>query len=306
MITEGNFQLTGLKQNDITPEIIRIIDEAEEYLIICGYGFTRATNPASVLWEVVHSTVPNKHCIIPISLFKGKDTNRSLILYLISQGVSVSLELTNHSKWIMSEKEIYYGSANFTMDSLSRKIEVVSFRKFIANDPIKEEFISFTEMSIQRMKNHTQRRKIWGLIRLNRILANSTRSKILRLNPSIEKVVTTLDSLNEVRHRVYNVVENCFWFLDDNQYRDVTKVAYHIDYLIKNINFRGSILLDDENQEKPSQRHIFYYNQQCDRFQNNIIELGQVSTQTLKTVTDIPDFSENNLDLSTQILNRIK
>ncbi len=306
MITEGNFHLTGLKQNDITPEIMRIIDEAEDYLIICGYGFTSATNPASVLYKVINSPVSTKHCIIPISLFKGKDTNRSLILYLISQGVSVSLEHTNHSKWIMSEKEIYYGSANFTMDSLSRKIEVATFRKFISNDTIKAEFVSFTEMSILRMKKHTQRNKISGFIRLNNILANSTRSKIQRLNPSIEKVIKTLDSLNEVRYRVFSVVENCFWFLEDDQYKYVTNVAYHMDNLIRNINFRGSILLDDENWDRPNKRHIFLYNQQCDRFQSNIIELGQVSTQTLKTVTDIPDFSESNSDLSTKILNRIK
>jgi hypothetical protein len=57
MITEGNFRLTELKQNDKTTEIESIVDNARQYTVIWGCSFTNPRDAGSILRNVVDSYV---------------------------------------------------------------------------------------------------------------------------------------------------------------------------------------------------------------------------------------------------------
>lgn len=305
MITEGNFRLTGIKQHDITPEIETIINNAEKYLVICGYGFTTIKNDKSILKKVIESPVVNKHCILPINLFKGGDANRSKAKSLIASGVSVSLESKNHSKWIMSEKEIYYGSANFTMDSLENKIEVASFRLFGNKDPLQFEFEQFIIQSMKRVKNHADRTKLHGYITENDRLVLESKNLILRYNPSIEKVKKTIESINDVRTHIYEVVENCYWYLEDKDFQQLTYVANYMQDIVKNIAYRGLNLLEATEESNSFMLNKRTYNYHCDKFTNTIVELEQVSTRNLGKVDTIPKFTNDNTELLRRSINSL-
>lgn len=306
MIVEGNFRLTGLKQTDITPEIINLINSAKDFIVICGYGFTNHSNAKSILTKVVNSPVRSKHCILPITLYKGKDANRFKALHLIQNGVSVSVEEKNHSKWIMSENEIYYGSANFTIDSLEKKIEVATFRTFIAHDSILKEFASFITDSMKRMLSKSNRVKVKGVITKNKQLASQTRNLIKRFNPSIEKVIQTVDSINFVRSSVHEVVENCFWYLNDDLYREITKEAFNLDEIVKSISYRGNELLEVDENSVSYQRKIYEYNKSCDRYLNSIMRFEDLSETYLKKEKKIPSFTKQNRKLTSKSLSLFK
>src|SRR5437868_15153063 len=111
MIIDGNFKKTGLKTTDITAEFDNILKTAKDVIIISGYSFTSPLNNKSILNKIIKSPIKTKHCILPIHLFGNRDINRLIAIELIRNGVSVSIEAENHSKWLMTEKEIYYGSA---------------------------------------------------------------------------------------------------------------------------------------------------------------------------------------------------
>ena len=236
MIPEGNFRLTGLKQRDITPEIENIIDKAREFILICGYSFTNHRNPRSILKKIIDSPVKSKHCILPINLFRGLDANRTRAIELVKNGVSVSIENKNHSKWVMSENEIYFGSANFSIDSLANKIEVASFKYFQTADLLRTEFCDFVLDSIGRMLHLSHRNSIRGVIGQNDRLTNSTKPLIMRFNPTIEKVESTVDSINDVRSIILEIIENSYWFLPDTRYNSIIQYVSSLDDLISNIN----------------------------------------------------------------------
>ncbi len=297
MITEGNVRLTGLKRNDITPEIESIIDNAQNFLLICGYSFTNHRHSRSILKKVIDSPIQYKHCVLPITLYRGKDANRTRAIELVRNGVSVSIENKNHSKWIMSENEIYYGSANFTMDSLENKIEVATFRTFQTRDNLRYEFVNFIQESMDRMTNRSNRRNIWGVIGENDMLTTTTRLLIQRLNPSIEKVVKTVDSVNTVRSLITEVIENSFWYLDNKRYFELTKFADYLDNIINNINYKGNVLLSTKESSRDFKRKVYYYNYDCDKFLNQVIELSQISKQLLISEKKIPSFTTKNRKL---------
>jgi hypothetical protein len=297
MIIEGNFRLTGLKQTDITPEIDNLIRSAKKFIVVCGYGFTNHTNVKSILGKIIGSPLPSKHCILPISLYKGKDANRSKALTLIQNGVSVSVEDKNHSKWMMSEREIYYGSANFTIDSLERKIEVATFRYFIKSDPIKEEFAKFIIESMDRMLSTSNRQKIRGYIRKNNLLTNSTRDQIKRLNPSIEKVVQTVDAINSVKSSIHEVLENSYWYLDDKHYHYLTQIAWRLEEEMREINFRGNELLNLSDGGSRYRSQVEKYNRQCDLYYGDVDRLQSVTSNLLNDVKNLPRFTKTNRSL---------
>lgn len=298
MLTEGNFRLTGLKETDISPEIHKIIDEAEEYLIICGYSFTSHTNPKSILKRVIDSSVPNKHCILPISLFRGKDTNRQRAINLIKNNISVSLENKNHSKWIMSEKEIYYGSANFSIDSLEKKIEVATFRLFSQGDLMRKEFTEFTLSSISRMLTHSDRRKLRGVLNQNNNLSRDCRILIRRLNPSIEKVFSTLDSIDYVRSLLLDILGNSFFHLNDHHYMELTNEAQKDLNLLNSINFNGRQIINSYETRKEYSLYKKYYNYNCDNFDNKILYLTDLSKDFLSSKNIVPKFAKRNRNIA--------
>ncbi|MFZ1806231.1 MAG: hypothetical protein WAU36_03360 [Cyclobacteriaceae bacterium] len=303
MIVDGNFRLTGLKQIDITSEVLNLVSSAKNFIIICGYGFTRIGNPRSILGHVLSSSAQVKHCILPIGLFRGKDANRGKALEMIRHGMSVSIEEKNHSKWIMSENEIYYGSANFTIDSLTNKIEVASFRSFKDNDPILHEFKTFTLSSIKKMSNTSTRKKIKGVIMKNAKLLTTSRSLIKRYNPSIEKVYQTIDSINEVRSALHELAANCYWLLDDSQYKEITWFTTRLNTYLRLVGLYGSELIESKEINNSI---LEQYNRVCDNFYRDSDKLQGVTGSMLLQSRKVPEFATLNRKLARSFVSAFK
>jgi hypothetical protein len=306
VITEGNFRLTGLKQHDITGEIDNIINSAKEYIIICGYGFTSPKNNKSILKKVIDSPLKAKHCILPVTLFRGYEVNKPRAIGLIQNGISVSIENANHSKWIMNEKEIYYGSANFSIDSLENKIEVATFRNFLKKDPLKHEFQLFVKDSMNRMLKTSNRNYVRGYIGANNTLAQSTKVLIKRYNPSIEKVYDTIDSINFVRTAIYEIITNCFWYLGDKHYNRLAVRASEFEENIKSINYQGINLINADENSQNLDYLIKLYNKECDNFNKEIESYADLAKDFLLTEKEVPSFTSKNRKLTKQNIALIK
>jgi len=203
----------------------------------------------------------------------------------------------------MSESEIYYGSANFSMDSLENKIEVATFRQFLKNDILKKEFIDFVQDSMKRMQIKSNRRNIWGVIRENDNLIQSAQTLIQKLNPSIEKVVNTINSIISVRTIIAQIIENTYWFLDDKYYYELTKIAYILKNILKKINYTGNHLLASVRKQKDFNNKVYSYNYQCKKFKSYLQELSEASRQLLLSEKKVPYFTKKIENLSVKMKN---
>jgi hypothetical protein len=306
MIRYGNFRLAGLKQTDIANDIDRIIDQARQFILICGYSFSSYKNMDSTVRKIIDSPIPTKHCILPIHLFRTRDANRPLAMELIRRGVSVSIESNNHSKWLMSEGQIYFGSANFSLASLSNRIEVVSFLDFGLRDPLRSEFAAFAIESISRMSRHSDRRSLWGMLRTNDQLLASAREQILVLNPTIEKVISTVKATNKVRAQVYEALDNCYWFLDDKSFLHLTMYLKELDQLLRDINVKGANLIAASNDSSDFKRKVNGYNSECRRFYQLLDEFKSTSRQLIPEKGSIPQITSINRRLSRHCLDELR
>ena len=306
VIADGHLKKTGLKTTDITAEFDRMISDAKDFILISGYSFTRPKNVNSVLNKIIKSKVKHKHCILPIKLFGNKDVNRPIAIELIKNGISVSIEEHNHSKWLMTDKEIYYGSANFSLHSLSSKIEVISFKDFLKGDLLQKEFLKFTEQSMNRMKSISLRNNVRGVIVKNKKLIDQTKPLVKRFNPSIEKVISTVDSINKVNSNILEVASNNFWFLEEKEYDNLVRTVASYSSLIQSINYFGTSILRLNEIGKDYDKKIESYNRYCDKFQNLFSEYLPITENLLNKESKIPEFTRENRQITSKNIVMLK
>ena len=307
MIPYGNLRLTGIKKGDITPEIDNIINSAGEFILICGYNFPSHKTSTSTLYKIINSPIKTKHCILPIRLQYqgGKDVNRPLAIQLVKNGVSVSIEDLNHSKWIMTEKSIYYGSANFTKLSLTQRIEVASFRDFIPNDTLLREFANFSYGSMKQMLIRSDRRRLWGILGINDNLIINAKSLIKKYNPSIEKVEQTIESIDEARAQIIELLENCYWYLENDDYDKLSYSAQRHLNMINSINRSGFEILELNDNTPKFRKLLKYYNSKCDEYTNSVSNYSRLATDFLLSMKIVPDFTKENRKLAGKNLSEI-
>ena len=149
----------------------------------------------------------------------GKKNHTTNIQHLVTNGVGVILNSKNHSKWILSDAGYYYGSLNFTAESMTKKVEVVSycdtFQRVRGTIPqwmteTKEELLDFSIGELKKFNSSIQTVNL-GSVNAN-ILATLRRAltKILKYNPSIEKIETTLLNYEDVRLELSSIVDELF------------------------------------------------------------------------------------------------
>ncbi len=306
MITDGSYHLIGIKNIDITKEIDNIISKALNTLIICGYSFTKTSNKKSTLLKIINSNARIKHCIFPISLFMSKDYNRYNAIELINNGVSVSLEPNNHSKWLLNENEMYFGSLNFTTHSIEKRIEVVTFKKFDNFDILKNEFLDFTIDSIKRMKSISHRNKIRSVITRNQKLYRINSKRIKRLNPSIRKIYSTINSIPKVKASIDQMIVNVYWLLEDQSYFSIFRNANTLFGDLSHIYDLGNrIILNYENDMQYS-KIVEKYNYSVNRFQDRFEFFIGKSKNLIGNLETLPEISQKNKDLSIENVKILK
>ena len=306
MIVDGDYRLIGLKQNDITSEFDSLINSAKDLMIVCGYSFTKPSNRKSTLKKIIDSNATVKHCIVPIDLFRSHDINKPHAIELINNGVSVSLEPDNHSKWLMTENEVYFGSINFTNYSIEKRIEVAAFKKFIANDLLKDEFLTFTKDSMSQMRLTSNRTRIRGVMTKNQKLISRNKNYIKRFNPSIKKVTKTLDSISKVQSSINTLLANSYWLVDSKYYRELTRQASYYSRILNRVNFEGNILLDQYERSKDYDFHRIRYNEYCDVLINSFDDFWRNANDYIESTYEMPEYTIKNRSLILQNESEVK
>lgn len=315
MITSPNGSEWGVKDStkNLTNDIHEIIDNSNDYIIICGYNFSPFHNPTSIIPKLINRVNNNVKVlvILPASLWGFGNTNHALnIQYMIDNGIGVILNSNNHSKWIVSDYGYYYGSLNFTKVSMTTRIEVVTLCKVLRQPRIpvwmiqtKYEFLRFGFIELNRFDIKTLN---LGLINSNTInTLNSFFSKILKFNPEIKKVETSLENYEEVRTEIISIIDNYFAlvsFEDLNMiWNKVSKAVFYLDRIAMKGN---EILLANSNDKY--QIHfeglVIEYNRLFKRFDYSIKEFINLIDEKSVAI----DKNQNVFSINKKIFDRLK
>lgn len=227
----------GIKRSghDIANDIIGIINNADNFIIVGGYNFTFKTVGYSFFIELRRKALQGIPVLIilPSHLYGNGSNQPAIINFCIANGIGVILNGNNHSKWILTDKDLYYGSSNFSVSSWKNKVEVVTIHnhsnihKKWKTDTVND-FKDFVQDEIKSLKRRKTMTRIPGLIIYTRIVWNGINSRMLRLNPSIHKVIITLENYENVVHHLEKVCS--LWFETENleDYNRIKKLSRKI------------------------------------------------------------------------------
>src|SRR5690606_1211126 len=121
----------GIKRStqNITNDIMSIITNANEFIIVGGYNFTFKTAGYTFFAELRRKSLTGIPVlvILPPTLYgSGNNLQTNIINFCRLNGIGIILNGNNHSKWILTDKDLYYGSSNFSETSWTKKVEVVT------------------------------------------------------------------------------------------------------------------------------------------------------------------------------------
>lgn len=238
MIGNNHYSKWGLKDSgeDITADILEIVTTANSFIVIGGYNFSFRTAGLTFFNELTskaNNGVPVL-LIAPPSLAGRFNPQPRLINYCITNNIGVILNRNNHSKWLLTENDLYYGSSNFTPTSWRDRVEVVTIhrhRNFFMNWKRATilDFRHFIQREIADIINPRRNMHLYpGLIPLTINTWTNIQPLIRRLNPSIDKVKETLENYERVELDLYFVIEQ--WFIQANQ-NELDKI-YSMSYEI--------------------------------------------------------------------------
>jgi hypothetical protein len=300
----------GLKNSgtDITDNILRIIVNAQSYLIIGGYNFSFGKNYMGIFTELSKKKIP-KLMIIPSRLYGAKNPQNEIIRFCIKQNIGVILNSNNHSKWIVSEADLYYGSSNFSKTSWKSKIEVVNFNYglnyfYDLNSRTREDFLQFVKKEIFDFQN---RHSKYNTIRIKNLALHTWRSidkKIQKLNPDIQKVRNTLENYEDVLADLLSVSDEAF---ASNEYKVFQSISNSTRRIIDSIEvlcrYAYNEILNETNfenenydlDEKIAEKYNFYHSKFLERIEKEIFYLDNLEIN--KEVADNTDILKKNSEL---------
>jgi len=160
----------GIKDTgvDIAGAMLTILNNAQAFIVVGGYNFTFGSSAgARPFFDLLTTRVKSGVKVLmlfPPYLHGKHNPQPDIIRYCFNNRIAVILNHENHSKWLLTDKQVYYGSSNFTNSSWLRRVEVLSLHDhtFINSDWAREtvrDFYTFLRREIARL-NAPQRRMI--------------------------------------------------------------------------------------------------------------------------------------------------
>jgi hypothetical protein len=224
MIYRTNGSKWGIKDSglDFTPDIHSIIDNSNKYIIVCGYNFSPLTHRTSIIPRLIarkNAGVDVLFISPPRMWGYGNTKHTTNINHLVNNNIGVILNSNNHSKWLLSDFGYYYGSLNFTAASMLTKVEVISFCDKLHQprhaiplwmQETKTELLNFAIHELRAFNSVAATVNLGTingktLLKLRRVL-----KRILKFNPSIEKIETTLLNYEDVRIELSTIIDDYF------------------------------------------------------------------------------------------------
>lgn len=319
MITRTNGSKWGIKipGDDFTPEIHSLINNAKIFIVVCGYNFSPLVHKTSIIPLLIakKNSGINVLFIAPPGMIRFGNTNHTTnIQHLVNNDVGVILNSKNHSKWLISDYGYYYGSLNFTHSSMRDKVEVISFSERLRRRTIPKwmsetanELLNFAINETRRTQNILSTLNL-GMINIDNLrILNLVLNKILKYNPSISKVLETLENYEQARLELLKIIDQTFLFNDEIYFNKlwskISRIIFYLDYLAeignsiyinfeyksyKSIDSDLDVLLDKYNRihsvfKRQIDETILFieYNSIAEKKQNKLSELLDNSIEIL-------------------------
>lgn len=317
MIGYQNYSRWGIKDSgvDITPDMLDIISRATEFIIIGGYNFSFGNSGPSIFPDLrnrVRNGVPAL-IIMPPHLQNGN--HLPAINFCISNNIALILNHNNHSKWILTDQDLYYGSSNFSATSWLNRIEVVSLHRFRTSGQrgwqrwTIQDFIDFVQLQITNLS----RRRAMNQYQNLRLLTTNTwlniSNRIQRLNPDRTKVKESLEAYEQVYLDLGHILSEYFLSYDKVTFERIYKQTIQIQNNVNAICDYGyqNIYNEFETDMKYEDAIVAQYNGLHDELRDRIKE--SIESMESNKDTNRPmdlDFASTNESRLAQILERIK
>lgn len=226
----------GVKDSgqDITQDILAIASNATSFIIVGGYNFTFKTAGYTffnILKNQVAAGIPVL-MIIPSNLPGFWSNQAQIINFCHSHGIGLILNGNNHSKWLLTESDLYYGSSNFTETSWKHKVEVVTIHNRVIGKKWKRDtvydFYSFVLSEIARINTRKKMLTVPGLIAHTKSTWGNICPLVRKLNPSVRKVIFTLQHYHEVESMLEDVIEQWFEFYSAESFEKIYRMNSEI------------------------------------------------------------------------------
>lgn len=305
----------GIKNSgeDITNEIMRIINDADSFIIVCGYNFTFSKSVvARPFFDALIAKLSigvQILLILPPKLHGKYNPQPKIINHCLTNNLPIILNHQNHSKWMLTDKDLYYGSSNFTDASWKDRVEVISIHEHThlgknwTQETIKD-FKSFIDKEIDTLNTPARRMKNYrGLLTSTRAAWKVIKTLVLKFNPSIEKVILTLENYDLITSKLNEQI--IYWFdqYDADEFEMIFRLSSKISQSIDNLCeyaycyiFNESISFD---MDQTDQTIIEGYN-----------NLYQIVLETIDTcieeLPNEPDINNTQSSLSEINLTKIK
>jgi hypothetical protein len=237
----------GIKDSgdDITKQILAIVNNAKGFVVVAGYNFTFRTSVGArpffdALLQKLKSGVPVL-MVFPPRLHGAYNPQPAIINFCLSNGIAVILNHQNHSKWMLTESQMYYGSSNYTNASWRDRVEVISLhdQANITAPWAKEttrDFYSFLRREIATLTGKGRGMMSYGgLTNLTTTTWRRINTLILRLNPSFDKVKKTLDNYDKIQNLLNQSVIDWFEYYDSESFDTVFRLCAAISNAIDNL-----------------------------------------------------------------------
>lgn len=294
MINPGNGSQWGIKLSgtDITADIHDIIDNANDFVVVCGYNFSPYGHPSSIIPRLIAKRNAGVAVllIMPPRMWGFGNTNHTLnIQHLVSNRIGVILNSNNHSKWIISDYGYYYGSLNFTASSMKSKIEVISICNTLRQPWIpwwmtqtKKELLQFAVAELRHFNTVTATMSLGAVNARTLTTTSVVLGLILRYNPEIDKVRRTLLNYEEVRLQLSSIIDSYFPLIELN---DLNRLWQLTDGAIRNLDrlaILGNEVLLMHESDTPIDKIIIDYNRVHSRFVLRVNQLIDFVNRGLK------------------------
>lgn len=292
MINPGNGSKWGIKPlgTNLTGEIHGIIDNANNFIVVCGYNFSPYNHPTSIIPRLIakRNAGVDVLLILPPKMWGfGNRSHTNNIQHLINNGIGVILNSNNHSKWIISDYGYYYGSLNFTAISMTTRVEVVSLCDALQQpaapwwmNQTKQELLGYAVTELNNFNTVTATANLGTINVATLTTLQNVFGQILRYNPEIEKVKKTLLNYEEVRNELSQIIDSYFPLITITDLDKIWRLINNVIYTLDRLAYAGNDILLKYENESLKGFSILGYNRIHSNFSRQIENLIGVIKET--------------------------